>query len=170
MTRRAKMITGLGLGVALAAAGAGALLVNRPAVAGDASRASALSAQGNGQLVTVYRSPTCGCCKAWEDHLRENGFTVESVETRAMDVVKTENGVPRPLLSCHTAIVDGYVIEGHVPAADIARLLSERPAVRGLAVPGMPTGSPGMETPGREAQPYEVFAFSDDGAEVWAVR
>lgn len=173
MTRRAKMITGVGLGVALAAAGAGALLANRPAQAGGASGSAPerIAANGNGAVVTVYRSPTCGCCKAWEDHLREHGYTVVSIETPALNAIKTDNDVPRPLQSCHTALVDGYVIEGHVSAADIARLLSERPDVHGLAVPGMPTGSPGMEVPGRAAQPYEVFAFTEGGAaEVWAVR
>ena len=167
MTRRAKMVTGVGLGAAIALAGVTGLLMNT----GDAtgSPASDLIANANGEVITVYRSPTCGCCKAWEDHLRESGYTVESIETSSMDVVKAENSVPRPLQSCHTAIVEGYVIEGHVPAADIERLLNERPDVHGLAVPGMPSGSPGMESPGRPAQPYEVFAFTDGGsAEVWA--
>lgn len=167
MTQRAKLVTGVGIGAALAVAGIGALLSNSPAQAGGATGAVA----GADAVVTVYRSPTCGCCKAWEDHLREAGFTVESIETPAMDIVKVENGVPRPLQSCHTAMVDGYVVEGHVPAEDIARMLRDRPDVRGLAVPGMPAGSPGMEVPGRAAQPYEVFAFAGDGsAEVWATR
>jgi hypothetical protein len=168
MTRNAKMITGVGIGAALGLAGLGALLSNSPAQAGGAAGARP---DGN-PVVTVYRSPTCGCCKGWEDHMRENGFTIESIETSALDAVKAEHGVPRPLQSCHTALVDGYVIEGHVPAEDIARLLRERPDVRGLAVPGMPSGSPGMESPGRAAQPYEVFAFDDAGAasEVWAVH
>jgi hypothetical protein len=167
MTQKAKMITGVGIGAALALAGIGALLSNSPAQAGGAAGA----ASGADAVVTVYRSPTCGCCKDWEDHLREAGFTVESIETPAVDIVKVENGVPRPLQSCHTALVDGYVVEGHVPADEIARMLRDRPDVRGLAVPGMPAGSPGMEVPGRPAQPYEVFAFSGDGsAEVWATR
>lgn len=167
MTRRAKLITGVGLGAAIAVAGMGALLMNRPAQAG----AAAGRVDGAGQIVTVYRTPTCGCCKAWEDHLRVNGYTVESVELASLDEVKAEHGVPRPLQSCHTAIVDGYVVEGHVPAEDVARLLAERPDIAGLAVPGMPAGSPGMALPGRAAQPFEVFAFSEGGtAEVWAVR
>lgn len=167
MTRKASMIAGVGFGAAIGIAGLAALLTNAPAQAngtiGDASAGDA--------VVTVYRSPTCGCCKAWEDHLRENGFTVESIETSSVAAVKVENDVPRPLQSCHTALVDGYVVEGHVPAGDIARMLRERPDVRGLAVPGMPIGSPGMEVAGRPAQSYEVFAFSDDGSsEVWAVH
>lgn len=167
MTRYVKLMVAVGIGVALAALGVGALLTNSPAQAGGVTG----PASGADAVVTVYRSPTCGCCKAWEDHLREAGFTVESIETPAMDIVKAENGVPRPLQACHTALVDGYVVEGHVPADEIARMLRDRPDVRGLAVPGMPVGSPGMEIPGRPAQFYEVFAFSGDGsAEVWATR
>jgi len=111
---------------------------------------------------TVYKSPYCGCCTDWEDHLREYGFEVESVERNDMNPVKQRFGVTRELASCHTAKVDGYVIEGHVPAEDILRLLEERPeGVRGLAVPGMPAGSPGMEI-GR-TDPYQVLTFDDQG-------
>lgn len=180
MTRRAKMMTGLGLGVALVAVGVGSLVVNRPAQAGDtvvrgesanATLARNADVRGNGETIVVYRSPTCGCCKAWEDHMREAGYTVESHETNAMNVVKAEQGVPAPLHSCHTAMVGGYVLEGHVPAADVVRLLEERPDIAGLAVPGMPPGSPGMDVPGYEDVPFEVFAYSDGGAaEVWATR
>ena len=178
MIRSVKIATGVGLFATLAVVGVAALLKNTPAHAGDATASRPASEQVVEQVatvsdvvVTVYRSPTCGCCKAWEDHLREAGYTVESIETAAVSEVKAEHNVPRPLQSCHTALVEGYVIEGHVPAADIARLLSERPDIRGLAVPGMPAGSPGMEVPGRAAQPYEVYAFTDGGsAEVWAVR
>jgi len=173
MTRRAKMVTGVGLGAALVAAGVGALLMNRPAQAGGAGDRVALDAdaRGNGETIVVYRSPTCGCCKAWEDHMRDAGYTIQSIETTEIDVVKTEQAVPRPLQSCHTALVGGYVIEGHVPAEDVVRLLAERPDVRGLAVPGMPAGSPGMEVPGRENDPFEVFAFHEGGAaEVWATH
>ena len=111
--------------------------------------------------VTVYKSPTCGCCSAWIDHLERNGFTVRSRDHRDVTPVKDELGVPGRLRSCHTAVVDGYVIEGHVPADDIARLLQERPAIRGLAVAGMPMGSPGMEGPRKDA--YEVTASEADG-------
>jgi len=112
--------------------------------------------------VTVYKSPTCGCCKAWIEHLEENGFEVEARDVRDVVPHKIEHGVSPQLASCHTALVDGYVIEGHVPAGDIRRLLAERPAVRGLSVPGMPVGSPGMEH-GDRVDPYDVLSFGDDG-------
>jgi hypothetical protein len=109
--------------------------------------------------VVVYKSPSCGCCAKWIDHLEQNGFNVEVHNQRDMGPVKDRFGVPRNLQSCHTAQVDGYVVEGHVPAEDIERLLKERPDVKGLAVPGMPMGSPGMEGPRKD--PYDVLAFSD---------
>lgn len=111
--------------------------------------------------ITVYKSPTCGCCNAWVDHLRENGFRVAATNTNALDSIKRRHGVEAGHASCHTAIVGSYVVEGHVPAADIRRLLAERPAVTGLAVPGMPAGSPGMEGPYKES--YEVLAFTRGG-------
>lgn len=111
--------------------------------------------------VTVYKSPTCGCCNAWIDHLRENGFQVEAVDQQDVRPVKAEMGVTPELSSCHTAIVDGYVVEGHVPADVIARLLEERPEVTGIAVPGMPIGSPGMEGPNPER--YRVLSFDTSG-------
>ncbi len=113
--------------------------------------------------VEVFKSPTCGCCTKWVDHLRANKFTVRTTDTDQVDAVKNKHGVPNVVRSCHTAIVGGYVIEGHVPAADIQRLLAERPAVVGLAVGGMPVGSPGMEVPGRPADPYDVFSFDKKG-------
>lgn len=112
--------------------------------------------------IVVYKSPTCGCCKAWVEHLRQNGFTVAVHDRRNMDPLKREMGVPGRLQSCHTAQAGGYVIEGHVPAADIARLLREKRPVKGLAAPGMPQGSPGMEGP--RSDPYEVLAFQSDGS------
>ncbi len=114
------------------------------------------------QTVVVYKSPTCGCCKAWARHLRENGFRVEVHDRYDVTPVKNELGVPPRLRSCHTAKVGGYLVEGHVPAADIRRLLRDKPAVAGLAVPGMPQGAPGMEGPRKER--YEVIAFGGDGA------
>jgi hypothetical protein len=97
------------------------------------------------QEVTVHKSPSCGCCGKWAEHLRQHGFAVALRSTEDLDPVKLKYGVPANLASCHTALVGGYVIEGHVPAADIRRLLDQRPAVSGLTVPGMPAGSPGME-------------------------
>jgi len=111
--------------------------------------------------VVVYKSPTCGCCKDWVKHLRENGFKVIVHDQFNMDPVKHAMGVPQRLQSCHTAQVGDYVIEGHVPAADIVRLLREKLPVKGLTAPGMPMGSPGMEGPRED--PYEVLAFQPDG-------
>jgi len=118
--------------------------------------------------VTAYRSPTCGCCGKWIDRMRETGFTV--TERRMDDVtpIKREHSVPEDLYSCHTAVGSGYVFEGHVPPDLVARVLRERPAIRGLAVPGMPASAPGMETgPGR----YDVISFTRTGkTSVYAVR
>ena len=114
--------------------------------------------------VEVYKDPTCGCCSKWIDHLRNFGFKVRVTETSRVDALKDSRGVPRNVRSCHTAVVGGYVVEGHVPAADVQRLLKERPAVVGIGVPGMPIGSPGMEVPGAKTQPYNVLAFAKDGS------
>jgi hypothetical protein len=114
-------------------------------------------------VIDVYKDPACGCCSLWAEHLREHGFTVTTRDTRDLAAVKTTNGVPREMQSCHTALVDGYVIEGHVPAADVQRLLRDRPDIAGLAVAGMPIGSPGMEVEGVAAQPYDVMAFEQGG-------
>lgn len=108
--------------------------------------------------VTVYKSPTCTCCTAWVDHVRQNGFAVVAIDTTDLEAVKRRYGVAPEHAACHTAIVGGYVVEGHVPADDIRRLLAQRPPVTGLAVPGMPVGSPGME--GAYKQAYEVLAFT----------
>ena len=112
--------------------------------------------------VTVYKSATCGCCSNWIAHMKRNGFTVKSVNVADPVSYKTKYGVPLNLASCHTALVEGYVIEGHVPAADIKRLLKERPKVSGLIVPGMPDGSPGMEQ-GNPPVPYDVLTFDNNG-------
>jgi hypothetical protein len=133
------------------------------------SEASAQSVEATGAesaaqpLVTVYKSPTCGCCEDWITHMEESGYVVEAHDTNDLVSVKSENHVPSQLQSCHTAIIDGYVIEGHVPAEDINQLLAERPDVTGLAVPGMPVGSPGMEVDGYDAQPFDVIAFDQAG-------
>ncbi len=113
--------------------------------------------------VTVYKSPTCGCCVLWAEHMVEAGFTVEQVDVADVSETKRRLGVPAPLGSCHTAVVGDYVVEGHVPAEDVKRLLEERPDAAGLAVPGMPIGSPGMEVEGRPADAYEVTLFTRDG-------
>jgi hypothetical protein len=113
--------------------------------------------------VEVFKSPTCGCCSKWVEHLTAHGFNVRTTDTEALDDLKAKHLIPRPVRSCHTALVGGYVVEGHVPAADVQRLLKERPAIAGIAVPGMPIGSPGMEVPGVKAQSYDVIAFTKQG-------
>ena len=125
-----------------------------------ARTAHPLAATGD-STVTVYKSPTCGCCRDWVQHMKDAGFTVVSVDTSDMNAVKHTHGVSGDIGSCHTALVGGYVLEGHVPAADVKRLLAERPAIVGLAVPGMPVGSPGME--GVYKQKYDVVAFDRTG-------
>lgn len=112
--------------------------------------------------ITVFKDPNCGCCKEWVEHLRKHAFDVTAKDTSDVGVVKRAGRVPESLYSCHTAFVNGYVIEGHVPAADIQRLLREKPKVAGLAVPGMPIGSPGMEI-GNRKDAYDVIAFNRDG-------
>lgn len=109
------------------------------------------------QSMTVYKSETCGCCDDWIDHVRDAGIQVEAVDLIHLNSKKQELGMPPQLASCHTAVIDGYLIEGHVPVSDIQRLLRERPAITGLAVPGMPHGSPGMETGRVDA--YQVLSF-----------
>ena len=130
---------------------------------------AAISAGAEAELPTVlvYKTPTCGCCNGWIEHLEAAGFTVDARNVRDLMTIKVDGGVPTGASSCHTAIVDGYIVEGHVPADQVKRLLAERPAVAGIAVPGMPIGSPGME--GRNPQPYEVLSFAHDGTtEVFA--
>lgn len=120
-------------------------------------------AAGSPVVLTVYKDPSCGCCTKWVTHLRENGFAPVARDRTDMDALKDSLGVPSALRSCHTAVAGKYVIEGHVPAADVKRLLARAPKrVLGLAVPGMPRGSPGMEMPGRSDR-YDVLAFSAEG-------
>ncbi len=129
---------------------------------------SALLAQQSA-LVDVYKTPTCGCCSKWVEHLRANGFTVRTTDMESTGAVQRRHGVPPEVRSCHTAVVEGYVVEGHVPAAEVRRLLKERPRVAGIAVAGMPAGSPGMEVAGSAPQPYHVVAFDKAGqVEVFA--
>lgn len=112
--------------------------------------------------VGVWRDPNCGCCSGWVAHLRAEGFAVDDQVVRSVAPVRRRLGTPADLLSCHAGEVEGFALEGHVPAAAIRRLLAERPAgVRGLAVPEMPVGSPGMEVPGQAADTYDVIAFGN---------
>lgn len=115
------------------------------------------------KAITVYKSPTCGCCSLWEQHLRKAGFEVTSKPTDDMSAIRKQYGVPEKMQSCHTAIIDGYVIEGHVPADDVKKLLRERPDVVGLAAPGMPPKSPGMQPEGEKPADYDVLSFDRQG-------
>ncbi len=149
ISRRAVLAGGLTL-----AAG----LMSRPVAAAKAA-------------VTVYKSASCGCCALWVTHLKDNGFPTRAEDVADLGSVKKKHGVPEALASCHTALADGYVVEGHVPADLIDRLLAERPEVAGIAVPGMPIGSPGMELPGRPPDRYQVLAFDRTGrTTVFATR
>ncbi|MEA5444596.1 DUF411 domain-containing protein [Gammaproteobacteria bacterium AB-CW1] len=126
------------------------------------------AAESNEML--VYKTPQCGCCSVWVDYIEEAGFEVEArdVSHQELNEIKREAGLPFSLGSCHTAFVDGYVVEGHVPAEQVHRLLEERPDILGIAVAGMPIGSPGMEM-GDRKDPYEVLTFNDEGeSEVFA--
>jgi len=148
-----------------------ASLSRRAVLAGVASVPLALAAgpaQADEPTIVVTKDPTCGCCEGWAAHLREAGFAVKVVESADMNRIKARLGVPRALTSCHTAEVGPYVIEGHVPAGEIRRLLAERPRARGLAVPGKPLGSPGMEAEGMEPDAYEVVLFGPDGRRPFA--
>jgi len=124
----------------------GVFFAQRPSVAAD---------------IVVYKNPNCGCCKHWVKHLEDNGYRVEVHNQSNMTPIKSALGVPNRLQSCHTAKVGGYVVEGHVPADVIARLLDEKPGIKGLAVPGMPMGSPGMDGPRKD--PYDILTFQDGG-------
>lgn len=112
--------------------------------------------------LVVYKSPSCGCCRLWEDHMRGEGFAVVSRDVSDLQAVKDSLGVASDVSACHTGVVGGYVVEGHVPATEVRRLLRERPDARGLAVPGMPIGSPGMEQ-GETRDPYDVLLLAADG-------
>lgn len=114
--------------------------------------------------VVVYKNASCDCCKRWAQQLRNSGFSVQPRNLDNMNPVKQRVGVPAAMGSCHTAEVGGYFVEGHVPVEDIKRLLKERPTAKGLTVPGMPAGSPGMEVPSGEITPYEVFLVAHDGS------
>lgn len=164
----------LGLGMALVIVAGALLYVQRGGEAGAAATleparsatqapsAPALAVSTDPSVVQVWKAPTCGCCSKWIEHLEAAGFDVEAHDVPNMAAVKAQYGIPGPVRSCHTALVDGYLLEGHVPVEDVQRLLEERPEVAGLAVPGMPVGSPGMEV-GNQQDPYDVLTFAGDG-------
>lgn len=150
LTRRALMLGGLQAGAATFA------------IAQSSWAAEALP-----QMI-VTRDPTCGCCGAWVAHIEAAGFPVEVIEAGDLAPIKARLGVPQTLIACHTAQIDGYAIEGHVPAGAIRRLLTERPQAAGLAVAGMPVGSPGMEVPGTPPETYDVVLFGPGPHRVFA--
>lgn len=153
--KKTSMLGGfLWMGGLVALVGALALVVTQPSVAAD---------------VVVYKSPTCGCCGKWIDHMEKAGFSIDVQNRQNLSPVKAELGVPRGLQSCHTAMVGGYLVEGHVPPDLVQRMLDEKPDIKGLAVPGMPMGSPGMEGPRKDD--YDVLAVGRDGrTRVYAQR
>jgi hypothetical protein len=126
--------------------------------------ATTASAQAPGRMkMTVYKSPTCGCCAKWVEHMKKAGFDLAVTDTDNVSLIKAEHKVPSNLAACHTAIVNGYVVEGHVPEDVIRKMLAEKPRISGIAVAGMPMGAPGMETEG-VPQSYDVMAFDATGA------
>ena len=147
------------VGVALFSAGCGDA---NAAAGGSGALAAGRASSPELPTVLVYKTASCGCCNGWVEHLQAAGFSVDARNVTDLMSVKRDGGVPVAMSSCHTALVDGYVVEGHVPAEQIRRLLTERPGIAGIAVPGMPTGSPGME--GRNAKPYQVLTFGHDGS------
>lgn len=160
-TKKLGLITGAVAVTTVGAVVAFGQFSTETAKAGDFSFA-ADTAMADGQAITVYKSPTCGCCQSWVEHLEAHGFQAEVVNTDTLYEIKQEQGVPRQLSSCHTAIIDGYVVEGHVPAADILAYMNDPVfAEGGITVPGMPQGSPGMET-GR-VDDFQVVAFDESG-------
>jgi hypothetical protein len=149
-----------------------AALVAAIALAGGVAILAARTSTAAKPSVAVFKSPTCGCCAKWNAHMTAAGYTVNSTDRPDMSAVKDEQHVPAALRSCHTALVGGYVLEGHVPADVVDKLLAEKPAgVVGLAVPGMPMGSPGMESADGSKSPYNVMAFTKDGqSRVYAAK
>lgn len=139
-----------------------------PAATEHAAPAKNAAATTGQPEVVVYKNASCGCCKLWVEHMQNHGFPVKTVDVDDLGPVKERVGTPHGMGSCHTAEVGGYFIEGHVPAADVQRLLAEKPKAKGLAAPGMPIGSPGMEQ-GDRVEPYQVMLIREDGgAEVYA--
>lgn len=130
---------------------------------GLAVHANSSRAAEQALMLTVYKTPTCGCCAKWVEHMKDNGFTVHVTDLNDLSSIKARHNVPAATQTCHTGVISGYVVEGHVPASDVKRMLKERPAIAGIAVPGMPAGSPGMEVPGIKAPAYQVLSFDKRG-------
>lgn len=154
----------MALAMACAASGGAGAQSPVPATPAKASTTAGVVPAAGRYQVLVHRNPHCGCCMKWVAHLREAGFQVDVQEHASMDAIKTAMGVPEGKRSCHTAQVGDYFVEGHVPATDILRLLADAPRARGLAVPGMPAGSPGMEVPDGTVDAYTVELVKADGS------
>ena len=160
---RRGFLTGISAAGGLALVGCGQAPGSDAAQSGSA-QAVRTTRQASAAAMTVHRDPSCGCCEAWAEQAMEQGFDVRVIDRPDMPAIKRQYGVPEELSSCHTAVVEGYAIEGHVPFDDVRRLLDEKPnGVRGLAVPGMPRGSPGMEMPDGSKDPFDVMAFDAEG-------
>ena len=133
------------------------LVLLAPAVAGESSRQA-----------TLYKNPQCGCCEGYADYLGDNGFEVTVKPTHDLPLLHRQYGVPEPLVGCHTTLVEGYVVEGHVPIGALLRMLTERPAIKGISLPGMPAGSPGMF--GEKAGPFTIYVIGDGPTKVYGVE
>jgi hypothetical protein len=133
------------------------LVLSTPAVAGEGSRQA-----------TLYKNPQCGCCEGYADYLRANGFEVTVKPTHDLPLLHRQHGVPGPLVGCHTTLVEGYVVEGHVPIGALLRMLTERPAIKGISLPGMPAGSPGMSS--EKAGPFTIYEIGDGPTKVYEVE
>jgi hypothetical protein len=123
---------------------------------------------GQPYAATLYKNPQCSCCEGYADYLRENGFEVTVKPTHDLPLMQRQYGVPEPLVGCHTTLVEGYVVEGHVPIGAVLRMLTERPAIKGISLPGMPAGSPGMF--GEKTAPFTIYEIGDGPAKVYAVE
>lgn len=128
-------------------------------------RASAAEAS---KTVTLYKNPQCGCCEEYAKYLRKNGFEVNVVASHDLSLINKEHGVPEALEGCHTSLIDGYVVEGHVPVASVNKLLTERPAIKGISLPGMPTGTPGMGGP--KTGPFTIYEIGPGEPKVFATE
>ena len=163
LTRRS-LVAGLAAMAGLAAVGCGQARKPDSGSAGPSKPSATETVAAVSSAMTVYRDPSCGCCEAWAKIARKAGYQVNVIDHANMPAIKAQYGVPDELLSCHTTIVGGYAVEGHVPLEDVRRLLEQKPgAIRGIAVAGMPLGSPGMEVPEGTKQPFQVMAFAKDG-------
>ena len=130
--------------------------------------ATPVIADEGSRQATLYKNPQCGCCEGYADYLRENGFEVTVKPTHDLPLLHRQYGVPEPLVGCHTTLVDGYVVEGHVPIGALLRMLAERPAIKGISLPGMPAGSPGMF--GEKTEPFTIYEIGDGKPKVYAVE